>query len=86
VNLPIRQGEHPIAAGAQAVKFSADAAYEVTPLIQGFADALNQIAGKGFNKRQLNTKQKSSHRQMGAFQTAGLAKYLPARTIFSVLP
>ena len=44
------QGEHPIAEGAQKVKFIADEAYEVTPLIQGFADAMNQVAGKGFNK------------------------------------
>jgi hypothetical protein len=46
----IWQGEHPIAPGAQSVKFSADAAYEVTALIQGFADALNQIPARGFNK------------------------------------
>ena len=44
------QGEHPIAEGAQKVKFTADAAYEVAPLIQGFADAMNQVAAKGFNK------------------------------------
>jgi hypothetical protein len=48
------QGEHPLAEGAQKVKFIADKAYEVTPLIQGFADAMNQIAGKGFNKWEVN--------------------------------
>src|ERR1700712_6011407 len=37
------QGDHPIAAGAQKVNFIADQAYEVTPLIQGFADAMNKV-------------------------------------------
>ncbi|MFX7140418.1 hypothetical protein ABTH88_21040, partial [Acinetobacter baumannii] len=32
------RGDHPIAAGAQKVDFIADEAYEVTPLLQGFAD------------------------------------------------
>lgn len=41
-------GDHPIAAGAQKVDFVADEAYEVTPLIQGFADLLNQVAGKAY--------------------------------------
>ncbi len=41
-------GDHPIAAGAHKVDFVADEAYEVTPLIQGFADLLNQVAGKGY--------------------------------------
>jgi hypothetical protein len=42
------RGEHPIAPGAQKVDFVADEAYEVTPLHQGFADVLNQIAGKDY--------------------------------------
>ncbi|HTD04854.1 hypothetical protein [Undibacterium sp.] len=41
-------GDHPIAAGAQKVDFVADEAYEVTPLIQGFADLLNQVASMGY--------------------------------------
>src|SRR5580693_8740108 len=44
------QGEHAIAEGAQKVKFTADEVYAVTPLIQGFADAMNQLAAKGFDK------------------------------------
>ncbi|MGZ3882705.1 MAG: hypothetical protein ACXVNO_03850 [Bacteroidia bacterium] len=44
------QGEHPIASGAQKVNFIADEAYEVTPLLQGFADVLNQLAKDGFTK------------------------------------
>jgi hypothetical protein len=44
------QGEHPIAPGAQKIHYIADEAYEVTPLIQGFADAMNHVAGAGFNK------------------------------------
>ncbi|MCR8560327.1 hypothetical protein KXD93_21925 [Mucilaginibacter sp. BJC16-A38] len=44
------QGDHPIAEGAQKVNFTADEAYEVTPLIQGFADLLNQVAGTAYDK------------------------------------
>jgi len=51
------QGEHPIADGAQKVKFIADEVYEVTPLIQGFADVVNQIAGKGFDRWEVNVTQ-----------------------------
>ncbi len=42
------QGDHPIAVGAQKVDFVADEAYEVTPLIQGFAELLNQVTSKGY--------------------------------------
>jgi hypothetical protein len=44
------RGEHPIAPGAQKVDFVADEAYEVTPLLQGFADVLNRIAADGYAK------------------------------------
>jgi len=40
------KGEHPIATGAHKVDFVADEGYEVTPLLQGFADVLNQLAVK----------------------------------------
>lgn len=43
------KGDHPIATGAQKVDFIADAAYSVTPLLQGFADVLNQYT-KGYNE------------------------------------
>lgn len=43
------QGEHAITAGAQKVNFAADAEYNVTPLLQGFADVLSQYT-KGFNQ------------------------------------
>lgn len=42
------QGEHPLIEGAQKVDFTADKDYEVTPLIQGFADVLNS-ATSGYN-------------------------------------
>jgi hypothetical protein len=42
-------GDHPIAPGAQKVDFSADEEYSVTPMVQGFADVLNQYT-KGFSK------------------------------------
>jgi len=51
------QGEHPIAAGAQKVKFTADTVYDVTPLVQGFADLLNQVASAGFSTWEVNQMQ-----------------------------
>jgi len=48
------KGEHPIAAGAYKVDFIADEGYEVTPLLQGFADVLNQLASQGFSKWEIN--------------------------------
>ncbi|CAN5310935.1 hypothetical protein BH10PSE18_BH10PSE18_47100 [soil metagenome] len=50
----IWRGDHPIANGAQKVDFVADEGYEVTPLIQGFADLLNKVAGNGFQKWEVN--------------------------------
>jgi hypothetical protein len=53
------RGPHPIADGAQKVDFVADAGYEVTPLIQGFADVLDNVAGEaaGYAKWELGTAQ-----------------------------
>jgi len=51
------KGEHPIASGAQKVDFIADEVYEVTPLLQGFADVMNQLATNGFNKWEINVGQ-----------------------------
>ena len=51
------QGEHPIAAGAYSVNYVADKAYEVTPLHQGFADAVNQAPAAGLNKWEVNVMQ-----------------------------
>jgi hypothetical protein len=51
------RGPHPIAAGAQKVDFVADEGYDVTPLIQGFADVLNQVAAKGYAKWEVNATQ-----------------------------
>jgi hypothetical protein len=48
------RGPHPIASGAQKVDFVADEGYEVTPLIQGFADAMNQVAKNGYNPWAVN--------------------------------
>lgn len=53
----IWQGDHPVAANAQKVKFIADDQYEVTPLIQGFADLLNKIAVNGYNNWEVNKPQ-----------------------------
>lgn len=51
------RGPHPIAAGAQKVDFIADEAYEVTPLLQGFADLLNQVAAQGYAKWEVGATQ-----------------------------
>jgi len=48
------RGPHPVAGGAQKVDFVADEAYEVTPLIQGFADLLNKVASSGYAKWEVN--------------------------------
>src|SRR5260370_10848958 len=67
----IWQGDHPIAPGAQKVNFVADTAYEVTPLAQGFADAINQAASKGFNQWEVNGTQSVMGK---AFAPFGLAE------------
>lgn len=51
------RGAHPVAAGAQKVDFVADEAYEVTPLLQGFADVLNQVAGQGYAQWEVGSAQ-----------------------------
>lgn len=51
------RGDHPIANGAQKVDFIADEAYEVNPLLQGFADAMNQVASTGFAKWEVGSTQ-----------------------------
>lgn len=65
------QGDHPIAAGAQKVDFSADEVYDVTPLHPGFVGILNQVASTGFDSWELN----STQRILGkAFVPFGLAE------------
>jgi len=51
------KGDHPIASGAQKVDFIADEAYDVTPLLQGFADVLNQLAKNGYSNWEVNQTQ-----------------------------
>ena len=51
------QGDHPIAPGAQKIDYIADEAYDITPLIQGFADVLNKAASKGFDTWKVNVTQ-----------------------------
>lgn len=49
--------EHPIAEGAYKVDYIADEAYEITPLHQGFADAVNKLSVNGINIWQVNVMQ-----------------------------
>jgi len=51
------QGDHPIAPGAQKVDYVADDAYEITPLHQGFADAVNQFPSTELGKWEINVMQ-----------------------------
>jgi hypothetical protein len=51
------RGPHPVAPGAQKVDFVADEAYEVTPLVQGFADVLNKVASAGYAAWAVNSPQ-----------------------------
>lgn len=53
----IWRGEHPIATDAQKVDFVADETYEVTPLLQGFCDAINQAPSNGIHKWEVNVAQ-----------------------------
>lgn len=61
------QGAHPIAEGAQQVDYVADEAYEVTPLHQGFADAVNQVPGESLNKWEVNVMQDVKGKAFPAF-------------------
>jgi hypothetical protein len=51
------KGDHPIAHGAYKVNFVADEDYQVTPLVQPFADLLNKVAGAGYAKWEVNVPQ-----------------------------
>jgi hypothetical protein len=66
----IWKGVHPIAEGAQKVDFMADEVYEVTPLLQPFADAMNNFTS-GFNTWEVNKAQSILKK---AFPPFGLAE------------
>jgi hypothetical protein len=51
------RGDHPIAAGAQKVDFTADEAYAVTPLVPPFVEILNKVASDGYAKWEAGKKQ-----------------------------
>jgi hypothetical protein len=63
----IWQGPHPIAPGAQKVNFTADEAYEVTPLVQGFADLLNKVASAGYAPWAVNAPQSIFEKSFAPF-------------------
>jgi len=65
------QDAHPVAEGAFSVDYVADIAYEVTPLYQGFADAINQIPTTVFNKWQVGVMQDVIGKPFPAFGLAG---------------
>lgn len=61
------QSANPIAPGAYNVDYVADEAYEITPLLQGFADAINQAPTKGLNKWEVNVMQDVKEKAFPAF-------------------
>ena len=66
------QGEHPIAEGAYKVNYVADTAYGVTPLLQGFADAVNHAPAIDINKWEVGVTQDLIGKSFPAFSlTAG---------------
>jgi len=63
------RGEHPIASDAEKVDFTADEEYTVTPLLQGFADILNQYT-KGFNEWKVGETQSIFKKAFSPFSLA----------------
>jgi hypothetical protein len=76
------QGEHPLIKDAQKVDYVADEAYEVTPLHQGFADAVNQAPGKGLNKWEVNVMQDLKGKAFPAFSLEGGQIYVDYDLIY----
>jgi hypothetical protein len=76
------RGEHPIAAGAQKVDFVADQAYEVTPLIQGFADLLNQVASQGYAKWEVGATQSIFGKSFAPFGLAAGKNFMEYDLVF----
>ena len=64
------QGDHQVTASAQKVDFTADEAYSVTPLLEGFANVINQYT-KGFNEWKVGETQDILEK---AFAPFGLAE------------
>jgi hypothetical protein len=60
-------GDHPIAVDAQKVDFTADEAYQVTPLVSGFADILNQVARNGYDQWEVGRAQSIFGKTFGPF-------------------
>ncbi|HWK03529.1 MAG TPA: hypothetical protein VNS58_07850 [Puia sp.] len=76
------QGEHPIAPGAQKVDYVADEAYEVTPVHQGFADAVNRAPANGLNKWEVDVMQDLKGKAFPAFGLADEKIYVDYDLIY----
>jgi hypothetical protein len=70
------RGEHAIAPGAQKVDFVADEAYEVTPLLQGFADVLNKVAAQGYAKWEVGQTQSIFGKSFAPFGLAAGTNFM----------
>lgn len=60
-------GEHPLTEGAYNLNYVADISYEITPLNQAFADAINKIPNSTLNKWELNKTQDVKGKAFPAF-------------------
>jgi len=78
----IWRDENAVAAGAQNVDYVSDIAYEVTPLHQGFADAINQAASKDLNKWEVNVMQDIKGKAFPAFGLADGQIYIDYDLIY----
>ncbi len=58
---------HPIAEDAYKVDYIADEAYEVTPMLQAFADAVNKIPANGIDKWEVGVTQDLKGKSFAAF-------------------
>ncbi len=78
----IWQGEHPVATGAYKVDYVADEAYEVTPLHQGFADAVNKFPAKGLNTWSVNVTQDVMKKEFIPFSLVDSQVYIDYDLIY----
>ena len=63
----IFEDKHPIAEGAYQLNYIADVGFDVTPLHQGFVDAVNQLPAAGLNKWEMNVSQNVKGKTFPAF-------------------
>ena len=76
------RGDHPIAPGAQKVDFVADEAFEVTPLVQPFADILNRAAVQDYAKWEVGETQSVFGKTFAPFGLAAGKNFMEYDLVF----